>query len=206
MEKKNKLGVRTIIQMLVYLVLIPMLPLILSGRWNWWEAWFYALSCFNQFCGQPHYRCPQIPRSAGRARQISEARETPSPGTGYWRPLVGLGGNVIPLTVGMEARYGQVFDFGLPLELIAMLFILVWFCLGILRANHQPLLFRYGAPADRPRTSGGVRRPIPLHAPPGVRRRHTDIYCHSPFPGFGLGFFAGCAFYGCGCGAHTPGR
>lgn len=129
MEKKKKISLRVIIQMLVYLVFFPMLPLLLSGRWNWWEAWFYALSCFISFAVSRIIVTRKFPDLLAERGKFLK-HENAQPWDRILAPLVGLGGNVIPLTVGMEARYGQVFDFGLPLELIAMLLYLFGFAWG----------------------------------------------------------------------------
>ena len=34
---------QVVIQMLFFIVLIPLLPLIISGQWSWWQAWAFAL-------------------------------------------------------------------------------------------------------------------------------------------------------------------
>ena len=28
--------------LLVFIVIVPMLPLLISWQWDWWEAWVYA--------------------------------------------------------------------------------------------------------------------------------------------------------------------
>jgi hypothetical protein len=40
---------RVIIQMLLLVVLVPFLPLLISGDWSWWEAWVYAIICVLGF-------------------------------------------------------------------------------------------------------------------------------------------------------------
>ena len=40
---KFQLTVHTIVQMLIFIVLVPFLPLLISWDWVWWEAWAYAL-------------------------------------------------------------------------------------------------------------------------------------------------------------------
>ena len=42
-NSKIQLTVRTIVQLFVFIVLVPFLPLLTSWKWNWWEAWAYAL-------------------------------------------------------------------------------------------------------------------------------------------------------------------
>jgi hypothetical protein len=44
MGNPNKvLTVCTILQVFVFVVLVPFLPLLISWNWHWWEAWVYAL-------------------------------------------------------------------------------------------------------------------------------------------------------------------
>jgi hypothetical protein len=33
---------RLILQMLLFIVIIPFLPLLISWHWGWWEGWVYA--------------------------------------------------------------------------------------------------------------------------------------------------------------------
>ena len=43
MENPNKvLTVRTILQVFVFIVLVPFLPLLISWKWGWWETWTFA--------------------------------------------------------------------------------------------------------------------------------------------------------------------
>lgn len=41
--KKKLITPKTIVQLLIVIVVIPLMPMIISGVWNWWEAWVYAL-------------------------------------------------------------------------------------------------------------------------------------------------------------------
>ena len=42
-QSKSILTVRTFIMLSLFIVLAPSLPLLISRRWDWWEAWAYAL-------------------------------------------------------------------------------------------------------------------------------------------------------------------
>ena len=52
---KNKFTIRTIVQMLVFILLVPFLPLLLAGDRGWWQAWVYALNQAIQY--RDGYRC-----------------------------------------------------------------------------------------------------------------------------------------------------
>ncbi len=40
-ETKPKLA-RVVVQLIIVVVLAPLLPMIISGDWNWWQGWAYA--------------------------------------------------------------------------------------------------------------------------------------------------------------------
>jgi protein-S-isoprenylcysteine O-methyltransferase Ste14 len=130
MQNQNrKISVRMIIQVLLYLFFFPMLPLLLSGRWGWWEAWFYALSCFLSLVVSRVLVARKFPDLMAERSKFLEHKDAQS-----WdkllAPLVGLGGNLVPLVVGLEAHYGQVHIFSLPVKLAAMLVYLGGFTWG----------------------------------------------------------------------------
>ena len=43
MEHKNIITPRMILILLIFIVLIPMSPLLISWQWDWWQVWFYFL-------------------------------------------------------------------------------------------------------------------------------------------------------------------
>lgn len=43
MNRERVLTPRVILQLLLFVVVVPFLPLLISWRWNGWEAWVYAL-------------------------------------------------------------------------------------------------------------------------------------------------------------------
>lgn len=42
-KQKLKLSPGLVTQLLVFIVLVPFLPLLISTRWDWWQAWVYGL-------------------------------------------------------------------------------------------------------------------------------------------------------------------
>ena len=34
---------KTIVRMVIVLLVVPLAPMIISGAWDWWEAWAYAI-------------------------------------------------------------------------------------------------------------------------------------------------------------------
>ena len=42
-------SLRAVVQMLFFVVAVPFLPLLISRRWDWWEAWTYGILCVLGF-------------------------------------------------------------------------------------------------------------------------------------------------------------
>jgi protein-S-isoprenylcysteine O-methyltransferase Ste14 len=120
-EKVLSMGV--ILQVLIFVVGVPFLPLLISWDWSWWQAWVFGLLSVCGFAvsralaGRRH---PDL--LAERAKFLRHADAKP------WdkvlAPLVGLGGGLIPLVAGLEARFGSSSGFGLETELVSLVLIL----------------------------------------------------------------------------------
>jgi hypothetical protein len=97
MGNPNKvLTVRTVLQVFVFVVLVPFLPLLISWNWRWWEAWVYAMIGILGFVLSRFLvarRHPDI--LAERARFIQHADIKSWDKTLV--ALVGLGGALIPI-------------------------------------------------------------------------------------------------------------
>ena len=122
MLKKEKVFTpRLILQLVVFILVVPFLPLLLSGRWNWWEAWFYALVYILTFVisrALAARRSPDILKERGKFMDHADTQ----PWDKILAPLVGLGGGLLPLAVGLEARFGSqpVFSLGLKLSALTL--------------------------------------------------------------------------------------
>ena len=131
MGNPNKvLTVRTVLQVFVFVVLVPFLPLLISWNWHWWEAWVYAMVgilgfVFSRFLAARRH--PDI--LAERARFMQHADIKPWDKT--LAALVGLGGALIPITAGLDTRFvWSARDFVLWEELVALILVLAGFVLG----------------------------------------------------------------------------
>jgi len=118
-----KISPLQLLLMLVVVFLVPFLPLLISGRRDWWEAWVYALLSVLGFIVSRLLAARRNPDIiAERGRSMSHAN------TKSWdrvlSPLVGLGASFLPLVAGLEMRIQGVSEFNLPLKLAALLLIL----------------------------------------------------------------------------------
>ena len=127
---KNTFTIRTIVQMVVFVVLVPFLPLLISWDWDWCQAWVYALIAILGFVVSRVLvarRHPDLLNERAKFLQHVDIK----PWDSVLARLVGLGGGLIPLVAGLDARYGwSRDDFGLVEELIALVMILLGFAFG----------------------------------------------------------------------------
>ena len=128
-DKTKVLTPRVILMLLVFIVAVPMLPLLISWQWNWWEAWVYAAINILGFAvsrflaGRRH---PDLLIERGQFLR----HNNPEPWDKILSPLLGFGGGMIPLAAGLDARFGPSAQFGLAIKILAIIFILIGFAIG----------------------------------------------------------------------------
>jgi len=120
---------RVIVQVLFFVVVIPFLPLLISWRLDWWEAWVYAIMCILGFAISRVLAARRHPDLlAERARFMQH--ENAKPWDRLLAPLVGLGGGLIPLVVGLDALFDWSPTFSLPVKIVSLVIILAGYALG----------------------------------------------------------------------------
>jgi len=128
-NQQKSISPRLIIQLLLFIVVIPFLPLLISWYWKWWEAWVYAILCILGFAvsrllaGRRH---PDLLSERARFMRHEDAL----PWDKVLAPLVGLGGGLMPLVAGLDARFGWSPAFVLPVRLAALAVILAGYALA----------------------------------------------------------------------------
>lgn len=114
---------RAVIQMLVFIVLIPFLPLLVSGRWGWLEAWVYLVVAVGSFIISRALAARRNPGILSERARFLDHADT-APWDRKLAPLLGLAGLLIPLAAGLEARFGSLHPFGLAVKITALLILL----------------------------------------------------------------------------------
>jgi protein-S-isoprenylcysteine O-methyltransferase Ste14 len=123
-ETKKIFTLRAIVQMVLVIFIAPLIPMLISGQWSWWEAWAYAIISSLTFiisrvlAGRRH---PDL--IAERARFL-QAKDT-KPWDKILAPLLGLGSIVILIVAGLDKYYGWSSGFSLGAKLVALVVLLL---------------------------------------------------------------------------------
>ena len=120
---------RTVVQLILVLVVMPLLPMIISGAWTWWEAWIYAIISFFGFIISRRLasrRHPDILAERSRSMGLEDAK----PWDKILAPSMALG-SVIPLIVaGFDKLFGWTDPFTLNTKVVALIVIILGYTLG----------------------------------------------------------------------------
>lgn len=120
---------RLVIQLLIVIVLIPFLPLLITRRRGWWEAWAYALTSIFGFIVSrvlAARRHPDLLRERSRMTDHADMK----PWDKVLAPLMALGGGLVPLVAGLDKRFGWSRSFSLPAKALALAAIIGGYALG----------------------------------------------------------------------------
>ncbi len=115
--------------MLLIVFGLPFLPLLITGRRDWWEAWIYAGISIVGFVVSRWLaarRNPGLLTERARFLQMPDAQSWDK----LLAPLLGVGGGLLPLVAGVEARFDTSPGFSLALKGLALALILAGYALA----------------------------------------------------------------------------
>lgn len=109
-----------LVQALVFVLFVPFLPLVLSGRWSWWQAWAFALVSVLGFAISRRLAARRNPGIIAERAHFLRHEDVQ-----HWdrvlARVVGLGGAAIPLVAGFDARYAWSADVPTPATVAALI-------------------------------------------------------------------------------------
>jgi len=128
-DQQRVITLRVMIQVLFFIVVVPFLPLMISWRWNWWEAWVYALLSILGFVVSRMLAARRHPDLiAERSRFMGHEN------TKFWyRRLTALimpFALLVPLIAGLDERLGWSPGFGWPVKILVLVIILAGYALS----------------------------------------------------------------------------
>lgn len=130
MKKTKGLQVaRIIVMLLLVLIVIPLLPIFISGHWDWWQAWIMAAVFLLSFIVSrilAARRTPDILKERANYGQ----HENTQPWDKWLSPLVAFGSVFVFLVAGLDARFHWSAGFSLPVELLGLVLLLAGYVIA----------------------------------------------------------------------------
>jgi len=111
---------RVIVQLIVVVFVAPLIPMIISGQWDWLEAWSYAIVSSLTFIISRILAGRRHPDLIVERARFLEAKDT-KPWDKVLAPLLGFGSILILVVVGLDRYYGWSTGFPLEAKLIAFI-------------------------------------------------------------------------------------
>lgn len=117
---KKTISIKVIFQLVIVVIILPLLPILISWRWNWWEAWVFALILFLGFILSRLLAARKHPGIIAE-RTNSFQGEGAKSWDKFLAPVMALGGIVVPLLVGLDERFNwSPQPFSLPIKITAI--------------------------------------------------------------------------------------
>lgn len=130
MESNKKTSVvRIAIMLLLVLVIFPLLPMIISGRWDWWQAWvMFALFVLSFIVSRAiaARKTPDILKE-----RADYATQSNTQAWDKWlSPIMAFGSVFILLIAGLDELFNWSPDLPLGLELVGLALVVAGYIFG----------------------------------------------------------------------------
>lgn len=124
MENNKRVNIfRIAVMLLLVLVAIPLLPILISGKWGWWQAWVMAGMFVLSFIISRAIAARKNPGIL-KERANYNQHENTQPWDKWLSPLVAFGSVFILLAAGLDALFHWSAGFSLALEMIGLALII----------------------------------------------------------------------------------
>ena len=109
-QTQKTFTLRVIVQLLLVLVVSPLLPMIISGQWGWWQAWAYAIVSMLSFIVSRVLASRVHPDLIAERARFMDAKDT-KPWDKVLAPLLGFGSVFILAVAGVDRLFGWTVGF-----------------------------------------------------------------------------------------------
>ena len=120
---------KTIFRLALVVVVFPLIPMIISGVWNWWEAWAYAIINILGFIVSrvlAARRNPDIIAERARSMELQGAKSWDK----ILSPALAFGGLIILIVAGADKGFGWSTPFSLNAKLVSLTVIVLGYVFG----------------------------------------------------------------------------
>ena len=120
---------RTLVRTIIIVAAFPLIPMIISGNWPWWEAWVYALVRILGFvisrvlAARQH---PDLLKERARSMDLQDAK----PWDKLLAPILALGALLILIVAGLDRLFGWTVPFTIHIKIVALIVIILGYLLG----------------------------------------------------------------------------
>jgi len=122
-------NIRSIVQLTVFIIIIPLLPVLISSKWAWVEGYIYALINTSGFIVSRYLAARKYPGILEERAKMLKHENTESFDK-ILAPLAGLGGLIIVMVIGFEARLNGDIVYSLPVKIAGFFALLFGFTFG----------------------------------------------------------------------------
>ena len=127
--KKNSLSVDAIVKMIVFILIMPFITILISWKWDWWEAWVYGILSVVGFAVSRRLAVQRNPDIMAERASYGKQDDT-QPWDKILSPLVALGGVFILIVAGLDMLFAWPPSFSLPVKVVALVVIIAGYALG----------------------------------------------------------------------------
>lgn len=120
---------RLLVRLAIVLLVVPLAPMIISGAWDWWEAWAYAVVNILGFIVSrvlAARRNPDIIAERARSMELEDAK----PWDKILSPALAFGALIILIVAGADKGFGWSAPFSLNLKIAALIVIILGYVFG----------------------------------------------------------------------------
>lgn len=129
MDKLRRISTPSVIVlMLLFVVVFPFLPLLISWHWDWWEAWVYGFTSVLGFTISrllAARRHPDLIAERARFLQHEDAKDWDK----RLLPYLGIAGGLVMLVAGLDALFDWSPAFSLPIKILSLIVLLAGYVL-----------------------------------------------------------------------------
>ena len=120
---------RVVGMLILVLIVIPMLPLFITGNWGWWEGWAYVTVSIVGFVLSRWLAARRHPDLIAERARFMDHKDA-KPWDRLLAPLVALGSVVILVVAGLDVRFGWSPSFDLLVRVGGLAVVIAGYILG----------------------------------------------------------------------------
>ena len=128
-DQHNPISPRVIVQLLIFIVGIPLLPLLISRHWHWWEAWVFAALNISVFAISRILAARRNPDLIAERANFMQQENivTWDKQLAFLLAIISI---LVMLIAGLDELYNWSPAYSLPVKVISLIAILLGFVLS----------------------------------------------------------------------------